>query len=112
MVTGTTRLNPPRMLDPIITTLHTYYQEPIILPPLYQDQDSNGWPYDHFIPVMRPVDIVNNKCARKQRVIKIRTIHESALNKLKNWMRNLIFSIIEVDKKLKKSTSLNFFSSS
>ena len=34
MVTGFTRLNPPRMLDPIMTTLHVYYQEPVIFPPL------------------------------------------------------------------------------
>ena len=41
MAKGITRLNPPRMLDPIFTTLHPYYQEPKIFPPLDPDPDSN-----------------------------------------------------------------------
>ena len=57
MVSGVTRLNPPAMLDPIITTLGSWYQTPVIHPPLDPDPDSNGSPSDHFIPVMKPVDI-------------------------------------------------------
>ena len=34
VVQGVTRLDPPRMLDPIITTLSKYYQIPECLPPL------------------------------------------------------------------------------
>ena len=41
MVTGFTRLNPPKMIDPILTTMHMYYQEPVIFPPLDPDPDSN-----------------------------------------------------------------------
>ena len=33
MVKGFTRLNPPKIIDPIITTLHLFYQEPTIIPP-------------------------------------------------------------------------------
>ena len=88
MVTGVTRLNPPKMIDPIITTLHTYYQEPIIFPPLDPDPDSDGKPSDHFIPVMRPINMINNKSARTHRVLKVRPILESGMNQLKSWMGN------------------------
>ena len=53
MVKGTTRLNPPSMLDPILTTLGSYYQVPEILPTLDADADSEGRPSDHFIQSMR-----------------------------------------------------------
>ena len=39
LVQGPTRMNPPRMLDPILTTLGCYYQSPVILPPLGSDPD-------------------------------------------------------------------------
>ena len=83
MVKGITRLNPSRMLDPIFTTLHPYYQEPKIFPPLDPDPDSNGKPSDHFIPVMRPINVMENKCARSKRVVTVRPIMESGMNKLK-----------------------------
>ena len=40
MVQGSTRLDPPRMLDPILTDLGSYYQTPEILPPLAADPGS------------------------------------------------------------------------
>ena len=38
VIQDSTRLDPPRMLDPIITTLSKYYQKPKCLPPLDADQ--------------------------------------------------------------------------
>ena len=40
MVMGSTRLDPPRMLDPIVTDLGSFYQTPEILPPLAADPGS------------------------------------------------------------------------
>jgi hypothetical protein len=37
-----TRLNPPALLDPILTTLSNYYQVPQCLDPLDPDPDKNG----------------------------------------------------------------------
>ena len=37
-----TRVNPLKMLDPIVTTLAPYYQMPEILPTLDADYDSGG----------------------------------------------------------------------
>ena len=41
-----TRLNPPAILDPIVTTLSSYYQIPQCLDPLDPDPDKNGKPSD------------------------------------------------------------------
>ena len=48
-----TRLNPPAILDPIITTLGSWYQSPITKPPINPD-DSCGKPSDHLIVLMLP----------------------------------------------------------
>ena len=61
MVEGMTRMNPPRMLDPIITTLGCFYQVPEILSPLGSDPGTNGKPSDHMIPVMRPINSIENQ---------------------------------------------------
>ena len=103
MVVGATRLNPPRMIDPIITTLHPYYQKPIILPPLDPDPDSNGSPTDHLMPLMRPINIIDNKSARTHRQVTVRPIKEAGLTKLKSWMSKIDWSEVteepSVDKK-------------
>ena len=51
VVQDPTRLDPPRILDPIITTLSGYYQKPECLPPLDADPDTNGKPSDHLMVV-------------------------------------------------------------
>ena len=50
-----TRLNPPRILDPIITSLSRWYQVPLCLPPLDPDPDSDGKPSDHKMVMMSPI---------------------------------------------------------
>ena len=47
LVMNPTRMNPPRILDPIITSLSDFYQMPECLPPLDCDPDSGGKPSDH-----------------------------------------------------------------
>ena len=86
MVQGITRLDPPRMLDPILTTLGSHYQSPEILRPLDADPDSDGRPSDHLIPVMRPVDEIENRCARTYRQIQIRPVTKSGLAHLRTWV--------------------------
>ena len=71
LVSGVTRLDPPAMLDPIISTLGSYYQLPILLPQLDPDPESNGKPSDHLIGVMRPINTINNKPGRIFREIKV-----------------------------------------
>ena len=64
LVTSPTRLSPPTMLDPIITTLGRWYQTPVCMPPLDADPGTGGKKSDHLIPIMRPINMVNNKAAR------------------------------------------------
>ena len=80
VVQGITRLNPPRMLDPILTTLI-----PEILPPLGADPESGGKPSDHLIPVMTPINEINNRCSRVYSSVKIRPVHKSGLQNLRIW---------------------------
>ena len=94
MVKGNTRMNPPSMLDPIMTTLGAYYQTPEILAPLDSDKDKNGQPSDHMIPVMRPINMIDNRCSRSYREITVRPIHRSGMELLRNWFQNQEWSDI------------------
>ena len=110
MVKEVTRLNPPKMLDPIITTLHLYYQKPVVFPPLDPDPDSNGSASDHLIPVMRPINIIDNKSARTYREVTVRPMTDSGLEKLKMSLSELDWSEVineeSIDKKAEKLQAL------
>ena len=61
VVNKPTRIDPvhntEKVLDKIMTTLSTMYQEPQALPPLDMDPDKDGKPSDHNIVVMSPADM-------------------------------------------------------
>ena len=103
VVQGITRLNPPRMLDPILTTLGPFYQTPEILPPLDADPDSEGKPSDHLIPMMIPINDINNQCSRVYKQVKIRPVPKSGMQRLRNWFEaqgwSNIISERSIDKK-------------
>ena len=75
--------NTEKVLDVIITTLSTMYQEPKVLPPLDMDPDKNGKPADHKIVVMSPVNGVHNNPAGTKREVEVRPMPESGMHKLK-----------------------------
>ena len=85
IVTSWTRMNPPALLDPIITTMTKFYQEPICLEPLDVDEDKIGSKSDHKIVVVRPINSINNKCARQTKQIRVRPFPESGLKRMKTW---------------------------
>ena len=87
VVKGATRMDPPRMLDPILTTLGPYYQSPQILPPLDSDPDKDGLPSDHWIPLMRPINVIDNSCTRTYTEITVRPIHQSGMTLMRNWFQ-------------------------
>ena len=87
VVTEPTRMNPPRILDKIITTLSHYYQKPKILPPLDNDPDKTGKPSDHKIVVMSAIDVVNNKPGRECREVTFRPITEAGIEKMEEWFK-------------------------
>ena len=57
-----TRIDPKtgskKMIDPIIMTLSSYYQEPIVMEPLDPDPDKNGKPSDHKIILAKPISVI------------------------------------------------------
>ena len=80
-----TRLDPPKILDPIITTLSSFYQIPKCLPPLDNDPDNNGKPADHLMVVMKPISTVNNESAKQKRIITYRPFTPNSINRMKEW---------------------------
>ena len=81
-------MNPPRILDPIITTLASFYQTPHCLPPLDPDPDCNGKPSDHKMVLMSPISCINNNPARVTKQIIFRPITETGLEKMRVWLQN------------------------
>ena len=86
VVQNPTRLDPPRILDPIITTLADFYQLPECLAPLDADPDSNGKPSDHLMVVMTPISVINNKPARTKRMFTYRPFNENRLQQMQQWI--------------------------
>ena len=87
VVLNPTRMNPPRILDPIITSLSSYYQKPECLPPLVPDPDCNGKPSDHCMVLMTSISAINNKPGRVYKQVRSRPISEQGLNKMKEWLK-------------------------
>ena len=86
VVSSPTRMDPPKMLDPIITTLSKYYQSPVCLPPLDNDPDKDGSPADHLIFYMEPVNNFNNNPARKTKIVKYRPLLRSGIEAMDKWI--------------------------
>ena len=93
-----TRMNPPRLLDPIISTLGRFYQVPEVLPPLDADPDSNGKPSDHMMVVFTPITALNNRCAKMTKKITFRPLNENGMQKMKEWLENECWTQITNEK--------------
>ena len=86
-VQSPTRLNPPRLLDPILTTLSKFYQIPECQRPLDADPGTGGAPSDHLCVKFSPLTVLKNKPARKKRKVKIRPMPESKYNNFEKWLK-------------------------
>ena len=78
-------MDPPALLDPVLTTMSSYYQVPECLDPLDADPDKDGKKSDHRIVVARAISEFNNKSARETKEVKVRPIPESGILKMKKW---------------------------
>ena len=106
MVTGVTRLNPPKMLDPVITTLSRFYQTPLCLPPLDSDPDCDGTAADHLIVVMRPVDTLNNIPARSYREVKVRPFTHSGMSLFRSWIEKETWDLVLSENSVNKKSEI------
>ena len=88
MVKVPTRLNPEAILDPIITSMSKYYQEPVTRPPLDNDIDKRGKPSDHLIVLMKPLSNQLDCVPRKYRSIKFRPLPQSGINEMGQWLQS------------------------
>ena len=64
-----------KILDPIITDLHTYYQNPIIEKPLEADSDSDS-ASDHKMVLLVPLNTVDNKKKVEKKQIETQAFSE------------------------------------
>ena len=107
VVTDFTMMNPPRILDPIITTLSKYYQKPLVLPPLDQDPDKNGKPSNHKIVKMKPINTLENITARNKRQVTLCPIPKSGVTNLLQWADNQIWeNVLNVKSTHQKAKNL------
>ena len=88
VVTLPTRLNPPRILDPIMTTLSKYYQTQICLKPLDADQGTGGAASDHLCVKFSPVKAANTESARQKRKVTVRPMPESKYVEFEKWLKD------------------------
>ena len=87
VVQSPTRLNPPRLLDPILTTLSKYYQKPDCQKPLAADPGTGGVESDHLCVKFTPISTLNNVPARQKRCVSVRPMPESQYTKYENWLK-------------------------
>ena len=87
-----TRMDPPKILDPVITTMSTWYQTPLCLDPLECDSDKKGENSDHKIVLVKPLDSVNLKNARITRKIKVRHFPKSGIDNMRKWLMDFTFT--------------------
>ena len=81
-----TRLKPEAILDPIITTLWRYYQEPVTKPPINPNVNSKGKPSDHLIVIMKPLSSALEIQPRNYEIITTRPITQSGTDKFGKWL--------------------------
>ena len=84
IVKNPTRLNPDEILDPIITSLSTYYQTPVCLPPLGADDGITQ--SDHLTVIAEPLTAINNKPARVIKKVQVRRLPQSARDQMRAWI--------------------------
>ena len=85
-----TRLSPPAILDPIITTLGKWYQSPVTKPPINANKNS-GKPSDHLIVLMLPLVSALDHPPRVYTSVVTRPLTQSGMQKFACWVENYEF---------------------
>ena len=99
-----TRLSPPRILDPIITTLKKYYCDPITKPPIQPDENKSGKASDLLVVLFEPYTATLEIPPRVYKNVKSRPVNFEGLKKFSNWVENYnwieLYKCEGVDKKV------------
>ena len=82
-----TRLNPPAILDTIITSLSSYYKDPVTKPPISNDDDNyQGKPSDHLVVLWEPEAGDIKLEPRQYRTVSYRPLKDSNMARFKTWL--------------------------
>ena len=115
VVVTPTRLQPPAILDPIITDLHIYYQTPTCENPIEVDEDKDGANSDHLIVKMLPKDTINNHVDTVKKTIIYRPLTDEGYRLMTaeleefNWDFLAKEENVEVQLELFQETFYNLF---
>ena len=90
-----TRLNPPQILDVIITNLSKYYNIPTVEPPLDVDDDKVGSASDHQMVVMTPLNNFQNKKGRAKKTIEFRPLTDNGFEAMGSELDTFDWNVIE-----------------
>ena len=82
-----TRLNPPAILDPIITTLGRWYQSPVTKPPI-NPNDDGGKPSDHLTVLMLPLVSALQIPPCVYTTVVTRPLTQSGVERFSHWIEN------------------------
>ena len=74
------------ILDIILMNLYSYYNSPIIAPPVQPDDPSKGKPSDHWVPVCVPHTDRYKPPTRSFKTIKYHPLPESSVRKFGEWI--------------------------
>ena len=74
------------ILDIIIMNTNSYYNSPIIVPPITPDNPKKGKPSDHWVPVCTPHTDRFKPAARNFKIVKYRPLPESSVRQFGEWI--------------------------
>ena len=80
-----------KVLSVIITDLHRYYQEPIILPPLQPDKQGIGKPSDHSVPFAKPNTDTSRPRKKEHSLKTTRPLPDSGKREFMKWITDEYF---------------------
>ena len=88
-----TRMDPPAILDPIITTLGKWYQSPVSMPPV-EANPGDGVASDHLIILMSPLVSELQTQPRIHKKIVTRPLNRAGLERFSKWVETCDWSKI------------------
>ena len=95
-----------KILDNIITDLHTFYKASDCLKPLDPDDNAKGAPSDHNIVVMEPISDLDTKPARETRNILVRPMKQSGIDLFGFWLKSQKWTEIFEEENVNKKAEI------
>ena len=84
IVTKPTRKS--KILSVIVTDLHEYYKEPVILPPVLPDIEGTCMPSDHSNPLALPYTDTSQPRLQSYKYINVRPTPDSSIRSFGSWI--------------------------